>query len=62
MYSLLIRLMFLTALLHFGIKLTEVATCHSKECISRIDKVSRDVLRIDWKPISVFPEEAKKFK
>lgn len=62
MYSLLIRLMFLTALFHFGISLTEVATCQSKECVGRIGKASREVLRIDWKPISVWPEEARRFR
>lgn len=29
---------------------------------SRIEKVSRDVLKIDWKPISVFPEEGRRFR
>lgn len=62
MYSLLIRLMFLSALLHFGISLAEVVTCNSKACVRKIDRASREVLRIDWKPISVFPEEAKRFR
>ena len=62
MYQLLIKLMLVSALAHFGISLLEAETCHSTQCVSRLERASHDVLKIDWKPISVFPEEAKRFR
>lgn len=62
MYNLLIKLMVLAALLQLGISTHKFATCSSRGCTSRIEKASRDVLKIDWKPISVFPEEARRFR
>jgi hypothetical protein len=62
MYTLLIRLMLLAALVEFGISLSEFATCRSRQCIHKFETRSRDILRINWRPISVFPEEAKRFK
>ena len=53
MYSLLVRLMLVAALAQFGITLASLRDCRSRACISRIEKASRDVLRVDWKPISV---------
>lgn len=49
MYALLVRLMLLAALLELGIGMDGLTKL-------------RDVLKVDWKPISVFPEEAKRFK
>lgn len=34
----------------------------NRQCLEEIDKANRKILRIDWKPISVFPEEAKRFR
>lgn len=62
MYSLLIKLMITAALLQLGVSLDQYLSCNSKACTSRIEKASRDVLRVNWKPISMFPKEAKKFK
>jgi len=62
MYNLIIKLMVIAALMKLGISIEEFAFCHSKRCTSRIEKASRDVLKIDWKPISVFPEEAQRFR
>jgi len=50
------------ALYFLGMSLTEVLECRSGTCLRRIEKAKRDVLRIDWKPISIFPEEAKRFR
>ena len=49
-------------LLQFGISLSESEFCWSRQCVQQIEKHSRDVLKIDWKPIVVFPEEAKRFR
>lgn len=62
MNTLLIRLMWITALVHLGISLKEVSDCRSQECSSRLKEAVSAVLTVDWKPISVFPEEAKRFK
>lgn len=62
MYSLLIRLMAVAALTQLGISLATFHDCRSKSCLARVEKASRDVLRIDWKPVSVFYGEAKRFR
>jgi hypothetical protein len=62
MYNLIIKLMVIAALLKLGISIEEFATCHSKQCSGRIEKASSDILKIDWKPISVFPVEAQRFR
>ena len=62
MYDLLVKLMLVVALLQLGISFSEFNDCHSRQCLQKVEKRSRDILKIDWKPISVFPEEAKRFK
>jgi hypothetical protein len=62
MNSLLIRLMLIASLTQLGISLSTFRDCKSRSCFSRIEKASREVLRVDWKPISVFPEEARRFR
>lgn len=62
MLRMLIRLMFLAALIESGIGISETRNCHSRKCLAMIEARSRDVLGIDWKPISVFPDEAARFK
>jgi hypothetical protein len=62
MEKLLITLMLVAALVKFGISVSDFRNCHSQQCIQMVEKRSRDVLRVDWRPISVFPEEARRFK
>ena len=62
MESLLVRLMLLAALTEIGMSLFEFESCYSRACSQRLEKRSRDILKIDWKPISIFPEEAKRFR
>jgi hypothetical protein len=62
MYDLLLKLMVLAALAQFGLGLKDLESCHTKQCIQKIEQHSRDVLRLRWKPISVFPEEARRFR
>lgn len=45
-----------------GVKIINLGQCRSRECLQQIEKRSRDVLKIDWRPISVFLNEAKRFK
>ncbi len=62
MYNLLIKLMLIAALAELGISLSQIEKCRLKECAILTEQASRDILSIDWKPISVFPEEAKRFQ
>lgn len=62
MYKLLVALMLFAALSQLGISVSDFRDCHSRACLEMVERKSRDVLKIDWKPISVFPEEAKRFR
>src|SRR4051812_24765052 len=61
MYSILVRLMDVAALTQLSISLTNASDCKSGACLKRIEKASREVLHVDWKPISIFPAEARRF-
>lgn len=62
MENLLVKLMLIAALTQFGISLADFGRCHTRACIQKVEKRSRDVLKVDWRPISIFPEEAKRFR
>lgn len=55
MENLLVKLMLVAALLQFGISVSDLGKCHSRTFVQTLEKRSRDVLKINWKPISVFP-------
>jgi hypothetical protein len=56
MYGLLVRLMALAVLIELGTDVSDLAHCHSRQCLRKIEKRSRDILKVDWKPISLFPK------
>jgi hypothetical protein len=62
MYKLLVSAMLIAALSELGISLKDFGNCHSRQCVRMFQRKVIDVLRIDWRPISVFPEEARSFK
>ncbi len=62
MYKLLIRLMLITAAIQLGLSFKDITSCRSRECAGRLEKASRAVMHVDWKPISVWPEEAKRLR
>jgi hypothetical protein len=62
MYSVLVKLIVLAALIELGMSFKDIDECSSLTCLDRIQKASQQVLRIDWKPISVFPNEAERFR
>lgn len=62
MYNILIKLIIVAALLDFGISFSKMENCSSRQCWTEIQKASRKATHIEWKPISVFPEEAKRFR
>lgn len=62
MYNIIIKLIVATALLDLGISISKIEACSSRGCWNQLQKASHKVIKIDWKPISVFPEEAKRFR
>lgn len=62
MYGLLVRIIVLAALAELGISLVTTQNCHSRHCVVESETYSRKILRIHWKPISVFPEEGSRFR
>lgn len=56
MYTLLVRLMILSAIIEIGFTLSEFSNCTSQQCLAVLESKSRQLLTIEWKPISVFPE------
>jgi hypothetical protein len=62
MYDLLIKAMVCAALVQLGFKAGDLTRFPSFKVMNRIERASRSILFIDWKPISVFPEEAKRFR
>lgn len=62
MENLLVKLMVLAALTQLGISVSKFAECRGRACAQVFDRASRDVLRVDWRPISVWPEEEKRFR
>ena len=55
MYPLLLRLLLLVSLLELGISLTQATP-------ATLERAARKVLHINWKPISIWPEEAGRFR
>jgi hypothetical protein len=62
MFDLLFKLMFVAALAQLGISLTDLSMGHNRSVVLMLEQRERDILRIDWKPITIFPEEAKRFR
>lgn len=62
MYNIIIKLIVAVALLDLGISFSKMEDCSSRTCWTQIQKASRKATHIEWKPISVFPEEAKRFR
>ena len=61
MYQLLVRLMIATAIFELGFSASEFKNCLTRQCLQKIEKATRIVSKIEWKPISVFHKEAKRF-
>ena len=62
MYDLILKLILISALAQLGFQLSEAELCLTHKCSTRLERASRDILCIDWKPISVWPEIGGKFK
>ncbi len=62
MYNLLLKLMLAATLWQLGLKLTDINNCRDRQCVQKLDQARAKVLKINWKPISVFPNEARRFR
>jgi hypothetical protein len=62
MYEILIKLIMGAALLQVGRGAVSIRDCSGHACLRRLEQASKGILHVDWKPISVFPEEAKRFR
>lgn len=62
MYQMLIKLYIIAAAIQLGLSLMDLESCTSRQCVQKLNQASQKVLKIDWKPISVFPNEAGRFR
>ncbi len=61
MYAILVRAIVVAALIDLGMSQKWFADCRSQKCADQIRSASVRILKIEWKPISIFPMEAKRF-
>jgi len=45
-----------------GLNINEVLECKSRSCLKQVDSKIEKVIQVDWKSISIFPEEAQRFR
>lgn len=62
MYNVLIKLIVAAALVELGISLSRDMECGTRLCWDQVEEGGRKMLQIEWRPISIFPEEAKRFQ
>ena len=62
MYNLLVKLYLIAAAIQLGMSLTELENCSNRQCVQKLSQASNQVLKINWRPISIFPDEQKKFR
>ncbi len=62
MAELLVKIYLIAALMQLGISLKDLGSLSEPKGLKKIDQASQEITKIPWKPISVFPEEAKRFK
>ena len=61
-YTIIVRLLVVSAFLQLGLNLSRIENCDSRMCMDEIQRSGLRVLKIDWRPIGVFPEEAKRYR
>jgi hypothetical protein len=62
MNSILVKLLLISAIGQLGIAAIFERDCITTLCLKNVHAASVAVTKIDWKPISLFPEEMKRFK
>ena len=61
MNDILVRVLVLASMVQLGLFVDESFTCKSDLSNKQVKSAFQNVLRIRWKPISVFPNEAARF-
>ena len=61
MYNSLLKFMLAATLWQLGLKLTDINNCRDRQCVQKMDQARAKVLKINWKPISVFPNDFNKY-
>jgi hypothetical protein len=61
MYSLLVKLMMISAVSQLGLSLISIYEYRPTDC-AKLEQFSQQITQIDWKPISIFPKESKRFR
>ncbi len=56
MYELLVRMLVIGAMAQMGFSVADYWKADTRQRLQMIDHANREVLRVDWKVISVFPE------
>lgn len=62
MNDLLLKLFIMITIMQTGIALKDFTDFSTKQNQLKLKTAQVKILNIDWKPISVFPEEARKFR
>ena len=62
MLRLFIKLILIYEALFFTRDILNKNFIHKKENQIKVEMRARDILKINWKPTSVFPEEAQRFR
>ena len=62
MYQMLIRLILIGTIADAGANLDPQDVLALSENPSRVAAMSKHVTKVNWKPIVMFPEEAKRFR
>lgn len=62
MYRTYILLLLVATLPALGLSLKNARDCSGRECVVKFRNASLKVLKVEWEALSVWPEEAKRFK
>lgn len=62
MNNILLKLFIAATLTQTGVVLNDFFQTSDKQSLSKLKTAQAKILKIDWKPISVFPEESRKFQ
>lgn len=62
MEKILVRVILIAALLQLGITISDARSCIVQNSAPLIARYSAQVLKVAWKPISIFPGEANRFR
>ncbi len=62
MFKLLFILIIVAYAAHFRVRFSDLAFCHTRQCVARMEKAKEKILDVDWQPVHVFPEVDKQIK